>query len=416
MAASLMWLSQQLSALSAAFDLNHRVPLDLAGFFHTFLPPVALYYGTNVLAISGPETFVYRLALLPVTLFMAYRTTVSLDIARGFLATDTDKLAYMNQAMVLAMFTVLTRSLSRTFSSQTPQRLQWASQCTVMTQKQVALDAADLTLNLRGCGWNFSQSMRLPPYTRPLTPTSAFVNASFRSLVVHIIVFDFLHYVSQLFGLDTVGSTVGGSIYDASITDPYIRYLRSTTLTFLVGLLIYGAIQIGHDAFAIIGVTIFRQSPADWPPIFRSPWFSTSLTEFWAARWHQVFRQDFIVIGAKPVSLVAGRGAGVLGAFLVSGVLHYIGLWGMNGDSDVRVIFFFLTMGFGVILEGLWKRFSGTRVGGWCGWVWTGVWVLTFGPLLADPWCQSGIMGSVFLPQIVRPSRILHAFIIDILR
>ncbi|KAJ6544809.1 membrane bound O-acyl transferase family-domain-containing protein [Mycena vulgaris] len=410
MAASIFWPSQ-------LFDLSHRVPLNLAGFFHTFLPPVGLYYGTNVLAILGPKTFLYRLALLPVTLFVAYRATVSLDIARSFLAVENDhlnrlnKLDYMNQAMVLAMFTVFTRTLTRTFSSQTPRRIRGASQATVMTPKQLALDAADLTFNLRGYGWNISAGTKFPPHTRPLTPTSAFLVPTLKSLVAHVIFFDFLQYACQLFGPDTIGSTVGGSIYDMSITDPTILYLRSTAITLLVGLVIYGAIQMGYDTFSLIGVLIFRQSPAEWPPVFQSPWFATSLTEFWAVRWHQVFRQDFIAIGGKPLSLMAGRSGGVLGAFLVSGVLHYVGMWGMGKGSDIRFIFFFLMMGVGVVLEGLWKRVSGARVGGWMGWIWSVVWVLTFAHLLADPWCCSGLMGSVFLPQVVRPSVLLHRYI-----
>lgn len=310
------------------------------------------------------------------------------------------------------MFTVLTRSLARTFSSQTPQRRR---QPTVMTPTQLALDAADLTFNLRGYDWDFSETMKVPAHTRPLTSTSAYLNATAKSLVPHILVFDCLHYFCQLLGPDTVGSTAGGSIYDMTITDPFIRNLRATLLTVLVGLLIYGAIHIGNDSFSVIGVTILGQSPSQWPPIFDSPWLATSLTDFWAARWHQIFRQDFIAIGGKPLRLVAGRPGGVLGAFLVSGTLHIVGLWGMGKGADIRVIYFFLMMGVGVILEGFWKRLSGRRVGGWLGWMWACVWIVGFGPLMTDPWCLSGIMGSVFLPPIARPSVQLHRLVKSIL-
>lgn len=104
------------------FDLNKRTPLTLKSFFLVLIPPVGpfstclfkthfnscllrsklgLYYVTNVLAILGPRTFVYRLALLPVTLFMAYRATVFLDIAKSFSTSESDKLDYMNQAWVV---------------------------------------------------------------------------------------------------------------------------------------------------------------------------------------------------------------------------------------------------------------------------------------------------------------------------
>ncbi|KAF7330433.1 MBOAT-2 domain-containing protein [Mycena venus] len=398
--------------------LNHRLPLTLASFFRGFLPPVGpvsgcasirltilkalLYYGLNVLAILGPRTFLYRLALLPLTLFMAYRAMVSLDFARGFLSTDAGRLEYLNQAMVLTMFTVMTRSLVRTFSSQTPQRCREPSQ-------QLALDAADLTFNLRGVGWNFSASMRVPAPTRSLAPTSAYLVATGKSLAIHIVAFDFLHYFGQLLDPQTVG------IYDTTISDPLLRNLRAIVQTLIVGLCIYCAIHIGHDVFSVIGITLLGQSPSQWPPIFDAPWLATSLTEFWAARWHQIFRQEFLALGAKPLSLVAGRPGGVLGAFLASGTLHFVGLWGMGKGTDIRVIYFFLMMGVGVVLEGFWRRFTGRRVGGWMGWVWSCVWLVGCGPLMADPWCLSGIMHSVFLPPIVRPSVWLHKLATSIL-
>ncbi|KAJ7716824.1 membrane bound O-acyl transferase family-domain-containing protein [Mycena maculata] len=395
---------------SDPFDLSQRRPVTLKNFFLVSLPPVVLYHVTNILAILGPRTFFYRLALLPVTLLLAYRATVLVDIAKGLYPSEPEKFDYMNQASVLVMFTVLTRSLVRTFGG-TPRRTRGTSEYTVPTRKQLVFDAFDLTFGLRGIGWNFSANMKVAAYTRPL---DAYIIPTLRSLAMHVVVFDFLHYFAQCIGPDTLGSTAGGSIYDMSISDPFVRCLRSTALTFLVGLLIYGAIQIGHDVFSLIAVTLFRQSPAEWPPLFDGPWFATSLTDFWAARWHQVFRQDFIAIGARPMYLVAGRSGAVIGAFLVSGMLHYVGLWGMAKGADVRVIYFFLVMAVGVILEAVWRHFSGSRVQGWMGWIWTCVWILRFGPLMTDPWCISGIMGSVFLPQPIRPSVRLHRFLIDI--
>ncbi|KAF7375034.1 MBOAT-2 domain-containing protein [Mycena sanguinolenta] len=368
-----------------------RSPLTFASFFHTFVPPPLLYYLLNVLAILGPTTFVYRLALLPVILFMSYRAAVSLDIARGFLSINPGRLEYLNQAMVLAMFIVCMRSLVRTFSSQIPRRKE--------TRNRLALDAADLTFNLRSVGWNLSAGMKVGPM-RPLVP-SAYLVATARSLAIHVLIFDCLHYICQIL------APVGG-VYDMTISDPFLRSVRSTVVTILVGLCIHSAIQIGGDAFGIIGVGLIGQSSSEWPPIFDSPWLATSLTDFWAARWHQLFRQDFLALGAKPLTLVAGRPGGVLGAFLVSGILHYVGLWGMGRGTDVRVIYFFLVMGVGVILEGFWKRLTGSRVSGWMGWIWSCVWIVGWGPLMADPWCISGIMASVFVPPPVRPSVWLH--------
>ncbi|KAF7375027.1 MBOAT-2 domain-containing protein [Mycena sanguinolenta] len=297
-----------------SLHVSVRSPLTLASFFHTFVPPWLLYYLLNVLAILGPTTFVYRLALLPVTLFMSYRAVVSLDIARGFLSTDLGRLEYLNHCMALLMFTIFTRSLVRTFSSQTPRRKD--------TRNQLAWDAADLTFNLRSVGWNLSAGMKVGPM-RPLAP-SAYLAATARSLAIHILILDCLLYIGQLL------APVGG-VYDMTIADPFLRSVRTTVITFLVGLCVHSAIQISGDALGLVGVGLIGQSPSEWPPIFDSPWLATSLTDFWATRWHQIFRQDFVALGAKPLSLVAGRPGGVLGAFLMSGVLHYVGTWG-NGS------------------------------------------------------------------------------------
>ncbi|KAJ7052585.1 membrane bound O-acyl transferase family-domain-containing protein [Mycena amicta] len=356
-----------------------------------------------------PQTFAHRLALLPITLFCAARASVSLDIAKGLLPANPDsdqlRLAYLNQTLVLAMCTILSRSLFRTFASQTPRR----DNC----HSHILLDALDLTINLRGIGWNFSANAKIPPETRPLAPRSAFLRSVTRSLVSHILVFDIVHFASQLVSSEPVGSTHGFSIFDPSIPNPFVRHLNALALTLLVGLTIYGAIQIGHDAFALIGVGVFRMSPSEWPPIFNSPWFSTSLSDFWASRWHQVFRQEFVAVGAKPLSLVAGRVGAVFGAFLLSGLLHFAGLWAMNKGADVQVIIFFLTMAVGILLEGLWKRVSGRRVCGLLGWFWTVGWVVGFGFLMVDPWCQSGILGSVFIPQNFRPAAFLHRALVS---
>ncbi|KAJ7650405.1 membrane bound O-acyl transferase family-domain-containing protein [Roridomyces roridus] len=300
------------------------------------------------------------------------------------------------------MFTVFARSLYRTFGSQPRRNTSQQPE----TYKRLALDAADLTFGLRGLGWNFAADAKVPAFTtRPLHP---YIRLGFFDS------WDFLQYFCQCFDWEGLGSPNGGSIYDMSLTPP-LRYLRSTTITFFNGLIIYGSIQIGHDLFALIAVLVLRvSSPADWPPIFDSPWLATSLTELWAARWHQIFRQEFVALGGWPLGLVAGRVGAVLGVFSVSGILHFVGLWGM-GMADLRVYCFFLMMGVCVVLEGMWKKMTGRRVGGWPGRIWAWTQILFWAHLYIEPWCLSGIMASVFVPTAIRPSVTLHRLIVDIL-
>ncbi|KAF7312355.1 MBOAT-2 domain-containing protein [Mycena indigotica] len=385
-------------------DLGHRQPLSWSNLFTVFLPPALLYYLTNVLALLGPKTFVARLALLPVTLGFAIRAAVSLDVARGLLPTNPGGLEYLNQFLALAMHTASTRSFLRTFAA-TPTRLNHQS-------TNLYADALDLTFNLRGVGWSFSSNMQLPVEYRPLTSRSIFLVSVLKSLASHILAFDFFHYIAQSLGPDHVGSTAGFSIFDPSLQNPLTRHLNASTLTLLVGICIYAAVEIGHQVLTLIHVGVFRISPSECPPLFDSPWYATSLTDFWAVRWHQVFRQEFIGVGGKPLSLIFGRIGLVFGAFLVSGILHFVGLWGMNKGADTRIIFFFLTMGLGILVEGLWKSVSGWRVCGVAGWLWTASWLIGFGFLMTDPWCQSGLIGSVFIPHEYRPAVLLHRLLV----
>lgn len=289
----------------------------------------------------------------------------------------------------------------------TPQFYDDATITGPQSAKQIAIDAWDLSCNLRGCGWNWSRYLQVPPETRQVNSTQTFVASTTVSLVKHAIMLDLLHYSVQWFAPSTVGSAKGGTIFDANLP-PLQRYLRSSSMSFLSGLTVYNAIQLGYHISTLLGILVFRQHPSLWPPAFKSPWLSTSLTEFWATRWHQLFRDNFISIGSYPFSLVAGRAGGVLGAFFISGLLHDFGLWGMgNGNDFVYVVGFFMINGIGVILEHLWRHFAGYRVQGWIGSVWTILWVVGWGNMVVDAWARKGLVGSAFVPQHLRPSTFL---------
>ena len=281
------------------------------------------------------------------------------------------------------------------------------------TYKRTAIDAWDLCCNPRGCGWNWSSTLQIPPETRPTHSTPVFAAATLVSLLLHLFWFDILHYCIQSFAPSTIGSPTGGSIFDPSLPLAH-RYSRSTVITFISGMVIYCAIQTCYHLATLIGVLIFRQHLSLWPPFFNSPWLSTSLTQFWAQRWHQLFRDSFISIGGYPLSLVAGRVGGVLGCFLVSGLLHDFGLRGMGNGSDFRKICgFFLMNGAGILLEYVWRRLAGCRVRGFLGWIWTVAWVLGWGNLVVDAWVQKGLVGSRFLPVPFRPSTFIFGALPD---
>jgi hypothetical protein len=226
------------------------------------------------------------------------------------------------------------------------------------------------------------------------------------SFVEHILLLDALLYLIQSLSPSTFGSPRGGTIFLSSLSPPY-RYTYSSFISTLSCFVIYCAIQIGYDLTTLIGILLFQQYPTQWPPIFREPWRSASLSELWAKRWHQVFRQSFISIGGIPFSLLLGRTGGVMGVFLVSGLIHDFGLWGMGkGTEFTSITGFFLMMGVGMIMESIWKNITGQRVGGWFGWTWTMLWAIGWSNMLVDAWLRRGLTGSIFMPEDKRPFKL----------
>ena len=269
------------------------------------------------------------------------------------------------------------------------------------TYSQILLDASDLSLNFRGVGWSWCLS-NIPKESRPFL--TFFLHNSVSSLF-HFVLLDVAHRSVQLLGQDTIDSVVGCSIFDPSLP-PLHRYFCSTLITFMLGFMIYCSMHAMYQIIALFSVIFLCHSPSQWPPLFDRPWLATSLSQFWSRRWHQLFTDTFVSFGGDPLALLMGRVGRVLGAFFVSGVLHAVGMLGLGqGGDSLRVIGFFMIMAFGILLEYSWKFFTGSRVDGFFGRVWTFVWLLGWGHILVDAYATKGSVHSFrFLADGYRPS------------
>jgi hypothetical protein len=123
----------------------------------------------------------------------------------------------------------------------------------------------------------------------------------------------------------------------------------------------------------------------------------------------------FVSLGARPLSYLTGgsRLAAVMGAFAISALLHHWGLWALARGSDFLSVggFFFLS-GLAVVLETLFRRLTGWRVGGWWGNLWMIAFMGTSGLMLIDAWARRGLIGSRFLPEEIRPGKRLVDLVI----
>jgi hypothetical protein len=246
--------------------------------------------------------------------------------------------------------------------------------------------------------------------THIATSTRYFLLTTLQWLIRDLIAFDSCHYAVQaMLSKSNDFPTVG--IFDSSLP-PLHRYARSTIITVLTGFTVYLGIDTQYHFLTLIAIIVFQQSPSLWPPISDKPYRATSLNQFWTMRWHQSFRDVFIKCGGTPLAYFFGKAGGILGAFIISGILHDLGCWGMGRGTDIRSISgFFLMNGIGIILERVYKSVTGKRVEGVVGHIWTCTWLIGWGSLLVDAWFERGLAASRFWPEHFSLAFHVHRFL-----
>ncbi|GES75762.1 hypothetical protein GLOIN_2v1569819 [Rhizophagus clarus] len=90
----------------------------------------------------------------------------------------------------------------------------------------------------------------------------------------------------------------------------------------------------------------------DTPPLFNQPYFSTSPSDLWGRRWHQLLRECFIEIGYLPISSLfinnnktLGHIMGLMGSFISSGILHEYIIISLFGKITGEHFTFFVFQG-----------------------------------------------------------------------
>ncbi|KAF8552000.1 hypothetical protein OG21DRAFT_204815 [Imleria badia] len=356
-------------------------------FVSFVLPPVIGYFVVAVLAVT-PQTYTLRLALWPAVTLFALRAAVSVDTGLGA------------PFFVSSMIFIVTRTLDWTLSKEPLARHlrpTKGSQSTIM-------DALDLATTFRGHGWDWARGVYIPRETRP-THRRGFAFHIILSTGFHVFICGVFHSIILAFCPTGVGTLSGGSIFDETLQF-HLRYLRASIISAFAAVSIYAIVQTLYDTCTIVGVIVFGQDPTQWPPAFDAPWRATSLSDLWGRRWHQFFRRIFLIQGGYPLLFLFGRMGFIIGAFLSSGALHYITLVSLNAQLEPwRLLVGFGMMAPGILIERAFKQFTGRRVGGVVGWIWTMAWLLLWGNLIVDACVRAGMYEIFRVSESVVPGQ-----------
>ncbi|KAG6329687.1 hypothetical protein ID866_9401 [Astraeus odoratus] len=368
------------------------------------LPILVVEYLIAVL-VQLKNTTLLRVALLPFLPWLVFRAVSTLDFSCG-LQTQV----HLNPGFFTHMTTVTMRTTTWALTRQLYRRdnVPVAESTTV---PMALWNAWDLLLNLRGIGWNWSQGVPIPQPSVKTESRLWFLLHACIQVLFFTLALDAFTEAIRAFS-PSFATSVGGSIIDQSL--PVIsRYMFICGISYLTVWMTFFSVQWGYYSLCVMCILIFGQHPSQWPPLFDDPWLSTSLSELWGIRWHQMLRQSFVSAGGVPLSYILGRPGIILGTFLASGIYHCIDVgaaW--DGANPLQIAGFFFMNGVGILLERAWSKAMGRRIGGIYGWIWTFLWLLLWGIPVVDQWARSGRFAFEIIPQNPRPTMMLLSLVL----
>lgn len=119
--------------------------------------------------------------------------------------------------------------------------------------------------------------------------------------------------------------------------------------------------------------------------LFSNPFSSKSLRDFWSHRWNRPFVEMNQVLFLPLLQRFLSRPSAVMGAFLISGVLHELAISLPAGRGWGGPLLYFLIQGVGMRLEGREGR----------GRVWTWCWILLPVPILFHEAFRSALVSPL---------------------
>jgi Membrane bound O-acyl transferase family len=168
---------------------------------------------------------------------------------------------------------------------------------------------------------------------------------------------------------------------------------RTLSLFLVSALLLWGYSLILHFGLLKMSAGFWRGFGVRAEPLFKNPFASRGLRDFWSRRWNLAFSEMTAVAVHRPLSRILGARVGLLVSFLFSGILHELAVSVPVMSGFGKPLLYFLLQGIGVWIE----ETLTSKTGAFSGKamvlrVWTFIWVLAPVPLLFHPGFLAGIV------------------------
>ncbi|KAK4685662.1 hypothetical protein P7C73_g4480, partial [Tremellales sp. Uapishka_1] len=257
----------------------------------------------------------------------------------------------------------------------------------------------------------------LPPAKTPPSRTrSTALGRHALRLVLHYLVLDTLMALIRHFGSSTIANPAGVpsaletfSHSDTFVILPHIYPIRpyssvvEIVVTVSVAVGVWQGLSLGYHAFALSAIGTGLWEWQAWEvDLFEQPWKADSILDLWGKRWHQMFRNQFLLLTNLVLALFHLPRKPTFQLPLVfsfSAVYHILGQISMSPvPATIPLGLFFIVSGVGCSLEYLFKGITGRRVRGPWGRVWTWCWMVFTGRWAVAAWLDGGIGGGWLLP------------------
>lgn len=269
--------------------------------------------------------------------------------------------------------------------------------------------AFDYSTSLRGTSWFQGVHWDWAPKALvvPRVERKPFIRQALKQVVAQYMLVDVLDTLNK----SLPWSSSPSPNHPITSLSPFLQILFS--LSVCLGTLL--AIVTIHTIIALVAVTFLGSPPEAWPPMFAQPLGAISLADFWARRWHAIFRRVFARLSLLVIFLVPERLKNVrtvlraVVIFALSATLHVLLMYRLqhvhptsNQDKflDPSILAFFLAQPVGLALEAIIVR-PAVRVvcrrNRRCEEVLMRVWTWTFmlwaGRFWSDVWVKRGLWG-----------------------